>query len=85
MGVDQARAATLVDQAMIATGSPERASPQARASADRAVNVASTAAWTVFLAVAISLALGIAGGALGAVGARRETWADSDAARGGRA
>jgi hypothetical protein len=85
MGVDQSRATTIVDQALIVSGSPDRASPQARATADRAVSVASTAAWTVFLAVALSLALGIAGGALGAVGARRETWADSDVARSGRA
>jgi hypothetical protein len=85
MGVDQARASTIVDQALIMSGSPQSASPQARASADKALNVAGTAAWTVFLAVALSLALGIAGGALGAVGARRETWADSDAARSGRA
>jgi hypothetical protein len=85
MGVDQARASSIVDQALIMSGSPQSASPQARASADKALNVAGTAAWTVFLAVALSLALGIAGGALGAVGARRETWADSDAARSGRA
>lgn len=85
MGVDQARATTIVDQALIMTGSPQSASPQAQASADKALGAAGTAAWTVFLAVALSLALGIAGGALGAVGARRETWADSDAARSGRA
>jgi hypothetical protein len=84
MGVEPVRAGTIADQALILTGLPERASPQARASADRALGIASTAAWTVFLAVALSLAFGIAGGALGAVGARRETWADSDEARGGR-
>jgi hypothetical protein len=80
MGVEQARAATIVDQAMIVSGSPEQASPQARQAADRALSVASGAAWTVFLAVALSLGLGIAGGALGAIGARRTTWADGVAA-----
>jgi hypothetical protein len=85
MGVDPARAATIVDQALILSGAPERASPQGRAAADAALNTAGTTAWIVFLAVALSLALGIAGGALGAVAARRETWADSDTARGGRA
>jgi|GEM_PF-328925 len=75
MGIDQKRAAAIVDQAMIVTGSPQQASPQGQQAADRAVGAASTAAWTVFLAVALSLALGIAGGALGAIGARRTTWA----------
>ncbi len=84
MGVDQTRATTIVDQALIIAGAPERASPQARASAGKEVMIAGAAAWTVFLAVTLSLALGIAGGALGALGARRETWADSDAARSGR-
>jgi hypothetical protein len=81
MGVDQNRASTIVDQALIASGSAEKASPKAKATADRAVGAASTAAWTVFLAVALSLALGIAGGALGAVGARRTTWTDDNAAK----
>jgi hypothetical protein len=76
MGVDRTRATTIVDQALIVSGSPERASPQAREAADRALGAASTAAWTVFLAVALSLALGIAGGALGALAARRTTWTE---------
>lgn len=74
MGVDQARASTIVDQALILSGSPEQASPQGRAAADRAVGAASTAAWVVFLAVALSLAVGIGGGVLGAVGSRRTSW-----------
>lgn len=78
MGVEQSRAGTIVDQALIISGSPEQASPQGRATAERAVGAASTAAWTVFLAVALSLVLGVAGGALGAVGAHRSTWSGSD-------
>ncbi len=74
MGVQRDRASTIVDQALILSGSPEQASPAGRAAADRAVRGASTAAWTVFGAVAISLALSFLGGALGAMGARRTTW-----------
>jgi hypothetical protein len=81
MGVDQSRATVIVDQALILSGSPEQASPQGRAVADRALGAASAAAWTVFAAVALSLALGIAGGALGAVGARRTTWTDASASK----
>jgi hypothetical protein len=78
MGVDKERAETIVDQGLILSGSPEQASPQSRAAADRAVSVASTAAWTAFLAVALSLALAIVGGTMGAAGARRTTWNDID-------
>ncbi len=74
MGVQRDRAATVVDQALIMSGSPEQASPQGRAAADRAIRGASTAAWVVFAAVALSLALSVAGGLLGAMGARRTTW-----------
>ena len=74
MGVQRDRASTVVDQALILSGSPEQASPEGRAAADRAVRGASTAAWTVFGAVALALALSVLGGALGAMGARRTTW-----------
>ncbi len=77
MGIQRERAATVVDQALILSGSPEQASPQGRAAADRAIEGASTAAWVVFGAVALSLVLSFIGGALGAMGARRTTWADS--------
>lgn len=77
MGVERERASTVVDQALILSGSPEQASPQGRAAADRAIQGASTAAWVVFGAVALSLVLSFVGGALGAMGARRTTWAES--------
>ncbi len=73
-GVQRDRAATIVDQALVLSGAPEQASPEGRAAADRAVKGASTAAWTIFGAVAISLALSFLGGALGAMGSRRATW-----------
>lgn len=74
MGMEQARAETLVDQALILSGSPSAASPQSRATAENAVQNAGTAAWVVFLAVALALAIGIGGGALGAAGSRRVSW-----------
>lgn len=80
MGVQRERASTIVDQALILSGSPEQASPQGRAAADRAIQGASTAAWVVFGAVALSLVLSFIGGALGAMGARRTTWAESEVA-----
>ncbi len=88
MGVQRDRASTVVDQALILSGSPEQASPAGRAAADRAIKGASTAAWTVFGAVALSLLLSLGGGALGAMGARRTTWGESgetDAAAAARA
>lgn len=78
-GVEPARASTIVDQALILSGNAERASPSSRATANRAIESAGTTAWMVFLAVALSLALGMLGGALGAIGSRRTTWAGSTA------
>ena len=85
MGVQRDRAATVVDQALILSGSPEQASPQGRAAADRAIKGASTAAWTVFGAVALSLLLSLGGGALGAMGARRTTWGEAGETEAGAA
>lgn len=76
IGMDEARAASLTDQALIFSGSPQRASAQGRAAADRVAAASDMAAWAVFLAVALSLLLGIAGGAFGAMGSRRTTWPD---------
>ncbi len=78
VGVERSRAETIVDQALILSGSPAQASPQARQAVDQAVSNASRAAWGVFLAVALSLAAGIAGGMLGASNARRISWGSSD-------
>lgn len=85
MGVQRDRAATVVDQALIMSGSPEQASPQGRAAADRAIRGASTAAWVVFGAVALSLVLSVIGGLLGAMGARRTTWNEAGENAGGHA
>jgi hypothetical protein len=74
LNMDQERAASIVDQALIAVGSPAQASPQGRATAARTVQMASGTAWMIFGAVALSLALGMSGGLLGASGARRAVW-----------
>ena len=80
-GMATDRAASIVDQALILSGSPETASPAARQSAERALEAAGTTAWMVFLAVALSLAAGMLGGALGALGSRRTTWSGNAAER----
>jgi hypothetical protein len=74
LNMDQERAASIVDQALIVAGSPAQASPQGRATATRTVQMASGTAWMIFGAVALSLALGMSGGLLGASGARRAVW-----------
>ena len=76
MGVKRDRAAGIVDQALILSGSPEQASPAGRDAANRALQQAGTTAWIAFGAVALSLMLCLLGGAIGAMGARRTTWAD---------
>lgn len=77
MGVQRDRAAGIVDQALILSGSPEQASPAGRDAANRALQQAGTTAWIAFGAVALSLILSLLGGAIGAMGARRTTWAEN--------
>lgn len=79
LGMDQSRASAIVDQALIMTGTPQAASQQGRQSTENAVQRAGTAAWVVFLAVALALAIGIGGGALGAAGSRRVSWSSPQA------
>jgi len=77
MGVQRDRAAGIVDQALILSGSPEQASPAGREAANRAIQRAGNAAWIAFGAVALAFALSLLGGALGAMGARRITWTET--------
>lgn len=80
MGIDQGKAGALVDQALILSGSPQQASPQGQTTAQQAMRSAATAAWVVFLTVALALAIGIIGGMLGARGSRRRvSWTGSGA------
>lgn len=71
VGFNATQSSTLVDQALIVSGSPENASPQAQNTANEVVESASTVSWSVFVAVILSLILGLSGGALGAINARR--------------
>ena len=77
MGVQRDRAAGIVDQALILSGSPEQASPAGREAANRAIQRAGTAAWIAFGAVALAFALSLLGGVLGAMGAQRTNWIES--------
>ncbi|CAN5470702.1 hypothetical protein BH11PSE11_BH11PSE11_04780 [soil metagenome] len=78
--MEPARAGAVVDQALIISGSPSQASPQSRATADKAVKTAGSAMWGAFIAVALSLLVGIAGGMLGAAGSRRLPWVGTQSA-----
>lgn len=71
VGFTETQAAAIADQALILSGSPERASPLAQNRAEQVVESASTISWGVFVAVILSLILGLSGGALGAINARR--------------
>jgi hypothetical protein len=69
LNMDPQRAARIVDQALLVAGTPPAAS-----TAERGTRIASSAAWMVFGAMALSLALSMSGGLLGASGARRLAW-----------
>ncbi|MCX7215618.1 MAG: hypothetical protein NTZ96_04660, partial [Burkholderiales bacterium] len=76
LGLRRDQASAIVDQTFILSGSPERASVQGRETADRAIRNASLAAWLVFVAVVLSLALSLVGGALGTITAKRSVWSE---------
>lgn len=74
MGMDPIQAATVVDQAMIAAGNPQRTFAQGIDAADRQVRSAGGSTWAVFGGVFLSLLLGMAGGVVGAKGSQRMVW-----------
>ncbi|MGB4346309.1 MAG: hypothetical protein WBJ21_07910 [Burkholderiaceae bacterium] len=76
LGVSADKAAAVVDQALILSGSPAQASPEGRQAADNAMRRASMVAWFGFAAIVLSLALSAFGGALGAMGAKRLVWSE---------
>ncbi|MEK0434368.1 MAG: hypothetical protein RL369_417 [Pseudomonadota bacterium] len=76
LGIRTDKAAEMIDQALILSGSPEQASIQGKEAADRAIRNASVAAWLVFVAVVLSLALSLVGGALGTLTAKRAVWSE---------
>jgi hypothetical protein len=85
MGFERQRAATLVDQALVVSGEPGSASPQAVSKAQGAVDSARTASWWTFAAVALSLIIGAFGGTLGTSARRANRTATRADVGGGRA
>lgn len=71
MGVDASQSTEIVDRLLVASGSPELASPQTRAEMNRTVDVASSALWILFFAVLLSAASSMAGGMAGVKNIRR--------------
>src|SRR5690554_4515506 len=69
-GVEAQRAEGVVDGLMAIT-EPHAVSPEAQASINQGVDVAATATWSLFIAIALSLIVALGGGLLGAKGARR--------------
>lgn len=77
MNVQRERAAKVIDEALILSGSSEQASSEGRAAAARVMKDYRIASWTIFVSILISIALSFVGGALGALGAQRSVWSDS--------
>lgn len=71
MGVDATQSTEIVDRLLVASGSPELASPQTRSEINRTVDVASSALWILFFAVLLSAASSMAGGITGVKNVRR--------------
>ena len=74
MNVQRERAATVIDEALILSGSSEQASPEGRAAAAQVLKDFRIASWTTFVAILISIVLSSVGGALGSLGAQRSIW-----------
>jgi hypothetical protein len=77
MTVQRERAARLVDQALILSGSSEQASPEGRAAQTRVIRNFHTASWTTLVAIILAVVLSCLGGALGTLGSQRTIWSDS--------
>lgn len=77
MNVQRDRAAGIVDQALILSGSFQQASPEGRAAEARVIKNFHTASWTTFVATLLAVALSCLGGALGTLGSQRTIWSES--------
>ena len=77
MNVQRERAAGIVDQALILSGSPQQASSESRAAEARAIKNFHTASWTSFVAMLLAVVLSCLGGALGTLGSQRTIWNES--------
>ncbi|HEX8988820.1 MAG TPA: hypothetical protein VF816_12750 [Rhodocyclaceae bacterium] len=71
LGLSNDQAGRVVDQALIAAGHPEAASPAGRDEAEQAAKTAATVSSSLSAAVVLSLIAAIGGGLLGARGTRR--------------
>lgn len=78
MGMERANSEKMVDQLLILSGSPESASIESRAAVNNSVETASGITWGIVGAIALSLVLGILGGAVGAAGSRRNLHPSSE-------
>lgn len=79
LDINQTQAATIVDQALIASGAPREASASGLADANRVIQMATSTAWMTFGAIALALVFGMSGGLMGASGARRIRWSENTA------
>ena len=77
MNVQLDRAAGIVDQALILSGSPQHASSEGRAAEARIIKNFHTASWISFVAMLLAVALSCLGGALGTLGSQRTIWNES--------
>ena len=77
MNVQRERAAGIVDQALILSGSPQQASSEGRAAEARVIRNLHTASWTSFVAMLLAVVLSCLGGALGTLGSQRTIWNES--------
>ena len=77
MNVQRDRAAGIVDQALILSGSPQQASSEGRTAEARIIKNFHTASWISFVAMLLAVALSCLGGALGTLGSQRTIWNES--------
>ncbi len=78
-GIDNEHASRIIDQAINLSVASEKSAQANRTAVSRAIDTASTTAWMVFFATALSLACSLVGGALGSAAARRKLWTSSEA------
>jgi len=77
MNVQRERAAGIVDQALILSGSPQQASSEGRTAEARTIKNFHTASWISFVAMLLAVVLSCLGGALGTLGSQRTIWNES--------
>lgn len=79
LNMNPARAAAIVDQALIATETPAPGSTLEMANGNQAIQITAGTAWITFGALTLALIFGMGGGLFGASGARRMVWNGANA------